>query len=413
MGLRVAGVRPLAIKPQPREKCQGFRQSRPPGGRHAIDGTALITKFVMEVSQQLPRRARSILYAVVTEFIATGEPVGSRTLVKKYGFDLSAATIRNVLADLDDAGYLAQPHTSAGRVPTEKAFRLFIDALMRVRQLSGEETTRIAEMLSELQPGADLLRETGRLLSDLTGAAAILVRPRIESRNVLKVRFILTRPGEVLSVIVLSDGTVENRFISIDAPISESDLERLHAAVEEGIGNRTLSDLRDHFANSLEESRDELASLRQLGLKLVSAAIDGADRGLDVVVEGQARLLERPELAGTDNMRELMRVLEDHERLVMLLDRTLSSDRVQVFLGEDTGEAVGFPVSLVAAPFQEPSRAGGAVGVIGPTRMDYPSVVPLVGATADAVTAALSRRESARSHETDGRPGSDDDDESA
>jgi heat-inducible transcriptional repressor len=364
------------------------------------------------VTPQLPRRARSILYAVVTEFIATGEPVGSRTLVKKHGFDLSAATIRNVLADLEDAGYLTQPHTSAGRVPTEKAFRLFIDALMRVRQLSDEETTRIAEMLSELQPGTNFLRETGRLLSDLTGSAAILVRPRIEQRTVLKVRFIPTRPGEVLSVIVLSDGTVENRFISVEKPIVDSELERLHAAVEEGIGDRTLADLRDHFSESLEGSRDELASLRKLGLDLVTAAIDGADRGLDVVIEGQARLLERSDIAGTENMRELMHVLEDRERLVMLLDRTLRSDRVQVFLGEDTSETVGYPVSLVAAPFQEASRAGGAVGVIGPTRMDYPSVVPLVSATAVAVTAALSRgrgpvrqaEESAESRDEDDEP---------
>ncbi len=190
----------------------------------------------------LPKRARSILYAVVTEFIAAGEPVGSRTLVKKYGLDLSAATIRNVLADLEDAGYLTQPHTSAGRVPTEKAFRLFIDALMRVRQLSDDEATRIGELFSEMQPGVQLLRETGRLLSDLTGTAAILMRPRIESRMVVKVRFIPTRPGEVLSVIVLSDGTVENRFINVDGALNDSDLERLHAMLEEGIGGRSLAD---------------------------------------------------------------------------------------------------------------------------------------------------------------------------
>lgn len=340
---------------------------------------------------QLPKRARSILYAVVTEFIGTGEPVGSRTLVKKYGFDLSAATIRNVLADLEDAGYLSQPHTSAGRIPTEKAFRLFIDALMRVRRLSDEEASRIAELFAELHPGTDLLRETGKLLSDLTGAAAVLVRPRIESRTVLKVRFIPTRPGELLSVIVLSDGTVENRFIQIDVPISEQMLERLHGSLEEVVGGRTLADLRSHFAQSLEESRDELATLRQLGLSLVNASIAKADRGMDIVIEGQARLLERSEFASPEHLKELMLVLEDRERLVVLLDRMLSSDRVQVFLGEETAEAVGHPVSLVAARFSTMGSPSGAVGVIGPTPMDYPSVVPLVAATADAVSAALNR----------------------
>jgi len=367
------------------------------------------------VSQQLPKRARSILYAVVTDFIASGEPVGSRTLVKKYGFDLSAATIRNVLADLEDAGYLTQPHTSAGRVPTEKAFRLFIDALMRVRDLSDDEASRIAELFTEVHPGVDLLRATGKLLSDLTGAAAVLVRPRIESRTVLKVRFIPTRPKELLSVIVLSDGSVENRFVHIDTPITEQTLERVHAALEEVVGGRTLEDLRSHFAKSLEESRDELASLRQLGLSLVNASIDSTSRGMDIVIEGQSRLLDRPDFASTGHLKELMRALEDRERLVMLLDRMMSSDHVQVFLGEETAEAVGQPVSLVAARFSEGGRPSGAIGVLGPTRMDYPSVVPLVGATAEAVSAALSRgaagvaaRPDKDDDESDPEPGSAD-----
>ena len=131
----------------------------------------------------LHHRARTILNAVVTEFISTGEPVGSRTLAKKYGLDLSAASIRNVLADLDDLGYLAQPHTSAGRVPTDKAFRLFIDTLMRVRALSDDERSRIHERFDDLPPAADLMRESGRLLSELTGTAAVVLAPRAETRT--------------------------------------------------------------------------------------------------------------------------------------------------------------------------------------------------------------------------------------
>jgi heat-inducible transcriptional repressor len=360
-----------------------------------------------EVSVQLSKRARSILYSVVTEFIATGEPVGSRTLAKKYGLDLSAATIRNVLADLEDAGYLAQPHTSAGRVPTEAAFRLFIDALMRIRQLSSDEEERIRELFEELHPGADLLRESGKLLSDLTGTVAVMMRPRIETRTVLKIRFIATRPGELLSVIVLSDGTVENRFVAIDGSFSDSDLERVHNMLEEAVSGRTLSALRDHFAETAAEQRDEVAKLRQIGLALVSSAIDKADRAMDIVIEGQARLLERPELVGPEHLRDLMRALEDRERLVMLLDRALSSNRVQVFLGNETSENAGYPVSVVAAPYEEDGRPGGAVGVLGPTRMDYPGVVPLVGATADAISRALARSREALTRSDDGDPPGD------
>ncbi len=340
-------------------------------------------------STQLSKRARAILYAVVSEFIATGEPVGSRTLVKKHGFSLSAATIRNVLSDLEDAGFLAQPHTSAGRVPTERAFRLFIDALMQVRQLSAEERNRIAQWFEEISPGTDIVRETGRLLSDLTGSAAVLVRPRIETRVVVKVQFIPTRPGEVLSVIVLSDGTVENRFINVEQDLAAPLLERLHGMLEEATNGRTLAGLREYFVQALADGRDEVANLRRLGLSLVNAAIDRSDREMDVVVEGQSRLLERTD-ASTEHLRELLRALGEREKLVELLDYVLSTDRVQVFLGEDTAQMAGMPVSLVAAPYKDAGHPGGAVGVLGPTRMDYASVVPIVGATADAMSAALS-----------------------
>jgi heat-inducible transcriptional repressor len=361
------------------------------------------------VSAQLSKRARSILYAVVTEFIATGEPVGSRTLAKKYGLDLSAATIRNVLADLEDAGYLAQPHTSAGRIPTEAAFRLFIDALMRIRQLSSDEEDRIRELFEELHPGTDLLRQSGKLLSDLTGTVAVMMRPRIETRTVLKIRFIATRPGELLSVIVLSDGTVENRFIALEAPLGDADLERLHNMLEESVSGRTLSALRDHFAEIVAERKDEVFQLRQVGLTLVSAAIDKADRAMDIVIEGQARLLERSPLVSPEHLRDMMRSLEDRERLVMLLDRALTSNRVQVFLGEETSETVGYPVSVVAAPYQEAGRPGGAIGVLGPTRMDYPGVVPLVGATAEAISRALARSREALTQGTEVEPPDDSD----
>jgi len=339
----------------------------------------------------LGKRARSVLYAVVTEFIASGEPVGSRLLSKKYGFSLSAATIRNVLADLEDAGFLAQPHTSAGRVPTELAFRLFVDALMQVQKLPDDDAGRISEWLSDLRPDADIPRETGKLLSDLSGAPAVILRPRAETRNLLKLRFIGTRPGEMLAVAVFLDGTVENRFIRVESAIPEADLERLHGLLEAVVEGRTLPALRDFMRESMSEQRAELRALHELGLQLVRSAAEGAGRTADVVIEGQTLLLDRPEFGSVDRMRELLRALDDRERLVGLLDRAVSTDHVQVFLGEETAAAVGYPVSLVAARYQERGEPGGAVGVIGPTRMDYPVMVPLVAAAAEAMSAAIAR----------------------
>jgi heat-inducible transcriptional repressor len=355
------------------------------------------------LGETLSKRARAVLYAVVTEFIATGEPVGSRTLAKKYGFDLSAATIRNVLADLEDSGYLAQPHTSAGRIPTEAALRLFVDALMEVRKLSSGDSSRIHELFEDLRPGADIWRQTGKLLSDLSGAAAVLVRSRNDKRTLIKMRFIPTRPGELLSVLVLSDGTVENRFIKYDKPISESDLDRVHNMLEEAVEGRTLSAVRDYFKKGLEERRDELNALHNLGLALANAVFERTDRTSEVIIEGQSRLLDRPEFQTAEHVRELVRALDDRERLVSLLDGALAARRVQVFLGEDVSKIVGYPVSVVAAPYhEEDGQPGGTLGIIGPTPMDYPFVVPLVEATAHAMSGAFARARDEREHGKDG-----------
>lgn len=345
------------------------------------------------MSTTLSSRARSVLYAVVSEFIRTGEPVGSRTLTKKYRFELSPATIRNVLADLEDMGYLMQPHTSAGRVPTQSAFRLFIDALMKTQQLSPEAAAKIASWLDEVAPGQDVLRSTGKLLSELTGVPAIVARVPEKDRTVLRIRFIPTRPHEVLSVVVFSDGSVENRFIRVEQPIQERELVRLHELLERVVDGHTLNEIRAHIAQARDENREEVARLELAERKLMDGLLASRGPVSQVVVEGQSRLLEHPELTSGLELRSLMSALEDHERLVTMLDRTMTANHVQVFLGGELGTEAGVStLSLIAAPFR--SREGetaGAIGVLGPARMDYPVVVPLVGATADAVGAALSR----------------------
>jgi heat-inducible transcriptional repressor len=344
----------------------------------------------------LSKRARQVLYAVVTEFIGSGEPVGSRTLSKKYGLSLSPATIRNVLADLEDAGYLGKPHTSAGRVPTESAFRLFIDALMRVRRLPDGDADRINDWLADLRPDADIPRETGKLLSDLSGSPAVILRTPTESRRLLKLRFITTRPGEVLAVIVFEDTTVENRFLRVDMPMSDAELDRLHGLLEDAVPGHTLAEVRDAVARGMSERRDELNALHELGHVLLRSASESGPRPAEIIVEGQALLLDKPEFGNVERLRELLLALEARERLVGLLDRTLASNRVQVFLGEETTSAVGYPVSVVATRYQERGGPAGAVGVIGPTRMDYPLVVPLVAAAADAMSTALARSQEPR-----------------
>lgn len=335
----------------------------------------------------LSERASAVLYAVMTEFIATGEPVGSRTLTTRHGFELSPATIRNVLKDLEDDGFLLQPHTSAGRIPTEKAFRVFIDALMRLRQLPGEDVGRIRDLFSQPAAAHERLREVGKLLSELSGVPAVLLQARSDARHVQKIRFIPTAPATLLSVVVLDDGSVENRFIPLESPLDAAQLERVHNLLDEATSGRSLRELTAHLGDVAQRELDEIGALGALGGSLLGSALRGVERSQDVIIEGRTSLIQAAE--DPERLKRLMVVLEDRQQLVRLLDRALDTSHVQVFLGGES-ETSESPFGMVAAAYRQEDRsAAGAIGVLGPLRMDYPGVVPLVGAMAGAMSRAL------------------------
>lgn len=352
---------------------------------------------------ELPLRAKKILFAAVTEFIATGEPVGSRTLARKYDIDLSAASIRNVLSDLEEEGYFHQPHTSAGRVPTDRAFRLFIDALGQVRQLSEAQRSAIERRFAQLEPGADALRETALLLSGLSGTAAVVVAPRLSVQTLRQLRFIPTRsfPGggaEVLVVVVSASGQVENRFVRVDVAPASAELERIHNLLDDVIEGRTLREVRELFARRLQDTKSELGEVRRRAFELGAAALDAEGTGpVELVIEGEAQLLDKPEFADIDRIKALVRALAEREKLVSILDRALASKGVHVLLSGEGDDALGVDqLSLVGTRYAVDGDArgqgavAGAVGVIGPTRMDYASIVPLVDETARGLGAWLS-----------------------
>lgn len=344
------------------------------------------------VQTELSPRARRILFAVVTEYIETGLPVGSRTLARRHGIDLSAASIRNVLSDLDEAGYLVQPHTSAGRVPTDRAIRLFIDKLVQVRDVPIDERARLEARVAEIYATSDNpLRESGRLLSELSGAAAVVGGRRKSSRTLSQLRFITTRKDQLLAVLVFQDGSVENRFIQVDGAISEPELVRIHNLLTDVIDGRTLGEVRDLFARRLADERVAVDALRRRAFELGSKAMPDVASRDQLVIEGQARLIDLPEYTDVARLKKLVLALEEREELVGLLDRTLEAGSVTVFVGSETGDLGGGELSLVVAPYTDRGRVAGTVGVLGPTRMDYAKVMPLVDATANAMSEALLR----------------------
>ncbi len=354
--------------------------------------------------QELGQRARQILYAAISEFVATGEPVGSRTLSKRHGIDLSPASIRNVLSDLEEWGYLHQPHTSAGRVPTDRAFRLFIDALMEWRELSAEDHARIRERFDVFAPGQNVMRETGKLLSELTGTAAVVMMPRSETLTLKHLRFVRIQHDELLAVLVMSNGAVQNRFIR--GSVGDEELVRVHNLLDDVIEGRTLNNLRDLFARRLATERVQQDGLRRRAFELGGAAVSGAEDSTetDVVIEGQAKLLGQPEFADAAGMKQVVSALDERESLVRLLDATMAAQGATVVVGNEAGDLGGGQLAIIGAPYSDHGRRAGSVAVIGPTRMDYPKVVPLVAATATAMTAFMDRR---RSPDTDREGGSE------
>ncbi len=348
---------------------------------------------------ELEQRARRILLAIVTEFIARGEPVGSRTIARRYRVAVSSATVRAEMAALTRAGYLAQPHTSAGRVPTDAGFRAFVDTLVSTRQIDRQAQRmlerRYAALRGRARPRVDaLMRETGRMLSELTGAAAVVLPPNLDSAPLEQLRFVPLSDGRLLSILVSSAGVVENKIVRVDPIPDAAELDRIHNFLQPLLQGRSLRELRDRLAAELADDRTRYDSLRRRALLLGRDALDAeptepAATEPAVQIWGQERLIDRPEFAEIGKLRALMHALDQKSALVVLLDRTLDARGVQVVIGSESHVAGMSEVSVVSARWGRQGEPQGALGVIGPTRMDYGRVVPVVGEAARQVSRIL------------------------
>ncbi|MFN7701080.1 MAG: heat-inducible transcriptional repressor HrcA [Deltaproteobacteria bacterium] len=343
----------------------------------------------------LAYRARKILYALVTEYIATGEPVGSRTLSKRYGLNLSAATIRNELTDLEDSGCVAQPHTSAGRVPTELGFRVFIDALAQMRDVSDRDRAAVLARMKQLRPGVDdVVREAARMLASLSGAAAVVSR-RADREAIAHLRFMPLGERRLLVVVVWQSGAVQNRVIEIAEVLAPEELERLHnylleltGARAESEGGLSLAELRAALADAVAKERDAYDGLRRRAKEIVDAAA-AAPSTDSLVIEGQGALFDRREFSDPEKIRRFLRTFEERERLLGLLDRTHAAGGVQVLVGSEAELDAADDVGVISSTYRAHGVPSGSLGVIGPSRLDYAKLMPLVGFTAQVVSDVL------------------------
>jgi heat-inducible transcriptional repressor len=351
----------------------------------------------------LTHRAKRILNAVVQEYLHTGDAVGSRTVTRRYGIDLSPATVRNVMADLEEMGLLKQPHTSAGRVPTNQGLRFFIDSLLKVRSISSKERE---DILGRYDLGAsdldEVLTRTSRMLSELAQQATIVITPLPERQRLEHVEFVRLPhlQGQVLAILVTAGGQVENKLLRAELPPDAGFLERVNNYLNERVTGKTLDEIRHHVLEDLGAAKSDLDELAVQALRLGRAALM-PESPPAIIVSGQAHLLDpSASLAVTGQsaddrvlrMQKLLGALEEKERIVRLLDQTLEAEGIQVWLGAETPFAEVADISVVATPYGPGDRPVGSIAVIGPTRMNYSKVIPLVDFTAELVSGVLGPR---------------------
>jgi heat-inducible transcriptional repressor len=344
------------------------------------------------VTVTLDERHRRILFAVVTEYIASGKPVGSRRVAKRYAINLSPATIRNVLADLEDAELLHQPHTSAGRVPTDAGFRCFVDAMATAREISAAHRTALIQRLRDLEPGADAVRETGQLLSRLTGTATIIARPPVTGATLEQLRFMRLSSGRTLAVLVTRSGGVENRVVVTELEIDDRTLERVNNYLRDLVQGRTLRAVRDLLAVHLATEQGQYDVLRKQARQMVEATVQGPMEETQVVIEGQGALFDRPEFGDAEKIRSYLSAFEEKQKLLELLEQTLLADGVQVFIGSEAALEDVQDISVISSPYRRDGSSVGSFGIVGPTRMDYRKYVPLVGFAANLLSDVLDGR---------------------
>jgi heat-inducible transcriptional repressor len=345
------------------------------------------------VATELDARARQILKAVVQEYVDTGEPVASGQLARQRGIVLSPASVRAVLADLEALGFLDKPHTSAGRIPTDKGFRFYADVLVRVRELVGKDKERIDQRYDAtrgIAPHDVLMTDTSRLLHDLTRYAGVVSLPK-DGERFRAIDFIRLRENRVLAVCVTGAGAVKNRLLTVDFPVDQNELDQASRYLNELLAQSvTLVEVRERVTQELQSDRIAYDSLAARALTLGSRALAADGERPDVVVEGETSLVTDGTLAeDLQKLRAMVKVLEEKERLLGLLSRAAEAGELTLYIGEEMGLDGAEGLAVVASPYRRGKDVLGAIGVIGPTRMSYGRIIPIVEYTAWALSRTL------------------------
>jgi len=347
--------------------------------------------------EPLNERAQQLLRVLIENYIRDGQPVGSRVLSRESGLSLSSATIRNVMADLEELGFVSSPHTSAGRVPTDKGYRFFVDTLLRVRPL--DDAAVVSEIRRQFDTQHDsskaLVAAASQLLSSVTHLAGVVTLPRTQQASITQIEFVALSENRVLVVLVFNDREVQNRIIQLERYFSPDELKRASNYLNEQVRGRTLTQVRQEILRQIKEAHEHMNQIMVDAISVAQRVFDvsaSEDERLEYVIAGETNLMGVAEMSNVERLRRLFEAFNEKRDFLHLLDQSLRAEGVQIFIGHESGYQVLDDCSVVTAPYASGDSVMGVLGVIGPTRMAYERVIPIVDMTAKLLGAALNSR---------------------
>ena len=341
---------------------------------------------------EISERAQQMLRALIERFVVDGQPVGSRTLARDAGLKLSPATIRNVMSDLEELGFVASPHTSAGRVPTVQGYRFFVDTLLSVKPLDQRAIEKIRAEFDVEQAPKDLVESASGMLSAITQLAGIVTLPRRDHPLFKRVEFLPLSENRVLAVLVSGKDEVQNRILKTERACSAAELQQASNYLNKLFSGKDLDEVRATLLREMQQTRSDMNEMMMTAIRMADKVLEkNADE--DFVMAGQTNLMGFHELCDVEKLRMLFDAFNEKRDILHLLDQCVHGEGIQIFIGEESGYKMLDECSMVTAPYTVDGRVLGVLGVIGPTRMAYERVIPIVDATARLLGAALNTKE--------------------
>lgn len=341
------------------------------------------------LNTELNERSRHLLKLLVERYIADGQPVGSAVLSREKGLGVSPATARNIMADLENLGLIHSPHTSAGRVPTNSGYRFFVDSLLTVTEPEQKQLSDLKVNVEKEKGSNQIIVTASQLLSGITHLAGVVSLPKREMASFRQIEFMPLSKGQVLVILVTNDDEVHNRVIQTSKDFSPSVLQQASNYLNSLFVGHSLSDVKSIIAKEMSDARKQVNQMMIDAINLAHQSVGENESSEDVVLSGTTNLMDFQELSDVNNMRHLFEAFSQKQDIMHLLDRSMNADGVQIYIGDESGYQPFGECSLITAPYAVDDKTVGVLGVIGPVRMSYDKVIPLVGVTAKVLGEAL------------------------